>query len=258
MVGDINNIIVIESLSGEERKTGTELYNDCIVRYIEYFKSDIKCKLYTVDSKNDIIDILNYYAFNSPYINGGILVHFEMHGCEDRLGLVLADGSKLTWNELIEICRKININTVNSLYLTLATCFGRHLYKGASLKMKSPYSCYISTSSTTVPSEIIEQYSLLFENLIKNGNLVKAYLEMEKNGTKFYYKDSEKTFEVAFKRVSNKMKNDSSLRDQLYNEAKEICNRNGIECPSKDSYELIRKIALQDLYVSCKKNFYFP
>jgi len=256
MIGNISHIIVIESLDNE-RKTGTELYHDCIKRYIEYHNSKITHNLHSVNSKLNFIEILNYYVINSPYMAGGLLIHVEMHGADDKSGLVLSDGSIITWSELVNISRQININNSNNLYLTLATCFGRYLYRGASLYEKSPYSCYISTSTTTVPSEIVEQFSMLFENLIQNGNLVNAYLEMEKLGTKFHYKDSERTFEFAFRLSAIKMKNDKTIRKVVIQQTKEICEKEGIEPPPENSYDIICDIALKDAYEKGKQSFYF-
>lgn len=257
MVGDIEHIIFIESLEAGERKTGLELYNDCIVRYIGYHKSKILHNFHEAITKSELIDILNYYVFSSPYLNGGILIHLEMHGSEDKSGLILANGELITWMELVDLFRQININAENKLYITMATCYGRYLYKGISIDKKSPYSCYISTSTTTNPSEIIEQFSLLFENLIKTGNLVDSYLELDRHGTKFYYKDSKMTFEIAFRRVAFRMRNDPTIRQNIIDQAIEVIELEGYSMPSEDEFDKIVGKAIHDSYLNMQKMFIF-
>jgi hypothetical protein len=257
MTADISHIIVIESLDNE-RRTGTELYNDSIKRYIEFHNSKMTHNLHIVNSKLELIEILNYYVCNSLYMPGGLLIHFEMHGAEDRSGLVLSDGSLITWVELVELFRKININTTNNLHLSLATCYGRYLYKGVDFKMKSPYSSYISSSTTAKPIEIIEQFSILFDNLISNGNLVKAYLDMEQLGTKFYYKDSETTFEVGFRNMALKSRNDPAIRKSLISAIEAECKLQGLKMPPDNQIDLMNENAIKNTYEIAKKTFHFP
>lgn len=256
MIGDINHIIVIESLLNE-RETGTELYNDIIIRHIDYRKSNITHKLHKVNTKEEFKNVLNYYYANSPYMSGGILLHLEMHGEDQLTGLVLSNGSLLTWEELVTLFRQINVNSCNNLYITMATCNGRFLYKGVHPHDKSPYSCYISASETVTNKEIIEQFSLLFESLIANGNLVNSYLEMESHGTNFYYKDSRVTFEEAFKVTARSFLSDPDIKKEILEEMSRQVEKEGLQVPSDFSFEDIAKMALKETYTRHKKAFEF-
>lgn len=92
----IKTIIVIESLPANERKTGTELYNDIIVRSTEFYKkqNDLKNQFYSVESKAAFLDILT----NIDSVEPGLMLHIETHGSEDKTGLTLADSSKVLWS----------------------------------------------------------------------------------------------------------------------------------------------------------------
>lgn len=257
MIGDINHIVVIESLKNE-RETGTELYHDIITRSIEFRKSNITHKIYKVHTRPEFENVLMYYHANSPYMGGGILIHLEMHGDNQYLGLVLSDGSLMTWEELVTLFRPINVNSSNNLYITLATCNGRFLYKGVHPYDKSPYSCYISASEAVNAEEIVEQFSILFERLIDNGNLINSYLQMENHGTKFYYKDSKVTFEEAFKVTSEKFLSDPEIRKEILKESKRQIEELGLQMPHDASFDIIAKLALKDTYSRHKKAFDFP
>ncbi|PWA07538.1 hypothetical protein [Flavobacterium laiguense] len=149
MVGDIKHIVVIQSLFDGDKKTGEELYNDTIKMQIEYVQAqDIKMShsFHNVEDKEALIEVLKYYGVNSSYMQGGVVIHLEIHGLDNLQGLILKNNSTITWEVLSDLFRVINVNTCNKLYVTMATCYGRYLYKGIDPKKKSPYSGYISAS----------------------------------------------------------------------------------------------------------------
>ncbi len=256
MVGDIKNIVIFESLINE-RLTGTEIYNKTIIKKIELNKKSFTHKLYSTNSKNELIEILKYYDYNSKLINGGLLFHFEMHGANDYSGLILSSGELIEWKELADLFRPINISICNKLFLTMATCYGRHLYKGAVLNQKTPYSGYISANNAVYPSEIVEKFTILFEQLIEKGNLVNAYLEMEKTESSFYYKDTKTTFEQNFKSVVEKLTNDKEYKLNYIEGVKSQANKDGQPLPDEETLELIFQQALKDSYYKHKEAFEF-
>lgn len=256
MVGDIKHIVIIESLKDSEHLTGRELYDDCIRRKIDYQDKPFTHKYYRVSAKSDFIELLKYYSENASYISGGLLLHFEMHGAENKSGLVLSEDTLITWSELIELFRPINIKTCNQLFITMATCYGRFLYKGVASDKKSPYSGYISASKAVYPEEIIDKYSILFEQLIDDGNLVDAYLEMEKHESNFYYKDSEGTFEDGFKSFLEKF-NDPEIKAKFIDDCLIETKRAGAPIPDEEMTEFIFQKALHDTYKIQKEGFNF-
>ena len=256
MVGDVKNIVIFESLI-DERLTGTEIYNDTISKKIELYKKPFTHKLYSINSKNELIELLKYYDYNATHINGGLLFHFEMHGANDYSGLILSNKELITWTELADLFRPINIKTCNKLFLTMATCYGRHLYKGSVSNQKTPYSGYISANNAIYPSEIVEKFTILFEQLIENGNLVSAYLEMHKTESNFYYKDTKTTFEDNFKSVLEKLTNDKEYKLNYINGVKNQAIKDGQELPDEETLELIFQQALKDTYYQHKEAFEF-
>jgi len=246
MVGDIKNIIIIESLHGE-RKTGLELYEDCIRRKITYQNKDFTHSYHAVNTKDELLEIINYIIYNSPHMHGGVLIHLEMHGDENKKGLILSDQSLVTWVELIEKFRDINIITKDNLFITMATCFGRYLYLGVDPYKKSPFSGYISASIAVYPDEIVEKFFILFENLIDKGNLVKAYLDMEKTESNFYYKDRKRAFDEAFQSVLEKLHGNMDLKQKILAEAEEkMFTETGVKLTDPEK-EIIFNKALNDI-----------
>lgn len=256
MIGDIKNIIIIESLQGE-RKTGEELYEDCIRRRIIYQEKDFTHAYHSVNTKKDFLEILEFYIHNCPYMNEGVLIHLEMHGDENKKGLVLSDGSLINWQELNNKFREINIITKDNLFITMATCYGRYLYLGTDPYKKSPFSGYISASDAIYPEEIIDKFFILFEGLIEKGNLVDAYLEMEKTSSNFYYKDRKRTFDEAFSSTMEKLYGDMNLKKQiLENAEKQMLKETGVKLTDKENDAIFEK-AISDIYQRSYNAFKF-
>jgi hypothetical protein len=255
MTGYIQHIIMIESLV-DERLTGSELYNDCIRRQIELQKSTLTHCLYKVDTKEEFKQLLEHIISTVSHLQNGLLLHLEMHGADNLKGLILANGEFISWRELVDFFRAINVGCCNHLYLSLATCNGRFLWQGVDPDLKSPYSCYISASASVRPDEIVEEYFRLFENLIRQGNLIEAYLAMEDAGTHFYYKDSETTFEEAYKVSKETALEDPGFKKELLKKAEDEMNKQGCEMPQDEGfYESVVKKALLDTYNRHKKAF---
>lgn len=256
MIGNVKHIVVFQSLPANEKQTGQELYDDCIRRHIDYLQDDAQKmvhNIYDIQDKEQFIELIKYYEANAEYMNNGLLFHFEMHGDENQ-GLLLKSGEYISWSELITLFRPINIKTENRLFITMATCFGRFLYKGVSAYEKSPYSGYISASQEVTVGDILEDFDILFENLIRCGNIVQAYQELEKSKTLFFYKDMETTFEEAFKYTIWKCKNDPEyFKNGTLAEFEKVLGRKATD----KEYDQIFNQVVQDLYNKQKGAFNF-
>jgi hypothetical protein len=258
MVGKIKHIIVIESLNA--LKTGEALYNDVIERRIKYYQPDndkMTHRFFNPKTKNDFLEVLNYIIFNSDNIQGGLLIHLEMHGSSDLNGLILADDSLILWTELTELFRQINIKMCDKLFITMATCFGRHLYKGGNAKLKSPYSGYISASNEVLVDEVMRDYTILFESLIETRNIVESYLHLDSKGSSFFYKDSLAVFEDSFKSILEKMKADPNIKTNILKIAMEESAKAGEPIADKEMKDLIFNLALENAYKQHKEAYIF-
>jgi hypothetical protein len=256
VIGNIKHIVIIESLV-DERLTGTEIYKDCVRRRIDLYDKDMTHRFHGVNSKSSLIEVLKYYEHNVKYFTGEILLHFEMHGDSKLKGLVLSNGELIEWEELIDLFRPINIITCNKLFLTMATCNGRFLYKGIDPYKKSPYSGFISASTEVYPDEIVDKFSSLFEQLINNGNLVNAYLEMEKTGSNFYYKDLEASFEESVEFTINDLNNNQGLKKSICADVIKKAKEVGDPAPNSSDINQVIKKVLTDIYKEQKASFLF-
>lgn len=256
MVGQIKHIVVIQSLSGDDRETGRELYDDIIRRNIDYKQPEVikmTHKFIDVATKAAFVESVQQLIQVADSFSDGILIHLETHGAADMTGLILADGNLITWEELTDMFREINIATNNNLYITMATCLGRYMYQSVKTDRKAPYSGYISASKIVNQNEILEDFSVLFETLVETGNLVYSYLQMEKKGSNFFYKDCEATFEENFKKFIDSSEN----KEKIIHETKlQYINLTG-EIMTDEDANLLYVEALRDNYIIQSRNFLF-
>lgn len=258
MIGKIKHIIVIESLNS--LKTGEALYNDVIERRIKYLQPDndkMTHRFFNPKTKSVFIEILHYIIFNSDNMQDGLLIHLEMHGSNDLDGLYLADDSLIVWSELTDLFRQINIKMCDKLFITMATCFGRHLYKGGDAKLKSPYSGYISASNQIEVEDVKRDFTILFEALIENRNIVESYLDLEKKGTIFCYMDSLAVFEASFKSTLENMKADPKIKEDILKYAMEETAKAGEPLADEEMNNFIFEHALRTAYKQHKEAYVF-
>lgn len=187
----ITRIYVLESLANE-RQTGTELYNDTISKYCQFYAPDLFHSLKTVNSKIDLLSVLKTIENEVQGIDE-VILHIEAHGSTDKTSMVLSNGDLISWRELEACLILINFKTRNKLHLHLATCFGMHvaLEIGKTLNKTSPYKSFMASLYALNNSDIIADNNLLYEEIIKKREMYRAFVAFNKSspGTTMRIKD---------------------------------------------------------------------
>lgn len=258
----INTIYVIESLEDNERQTGTELYNDIIQRYAEYYKSDTKLvsSHFKVSSKSEFLDLLNHCKSIIPNMNLGLLIHIESHGSED--GIWLSNGDMVSWSQLQEYLIDINFTADNMLYISMANCYGRFLHKTIDLSKKVPFCAFISASIEVRPSQIGEYFEPFFDKLIQSRDFISAYKSRENFKSKFFYKDVELIFDEALMKWDEDIKANPEYKKELFvgikKDYQEIIDNNPeMSEASDENINLVLEKAKKDLILKLKNDFLF-
>lgn len=261
MVGDIKHVILIDSIDYSENINfnAESFYRDKI-RYQALGKQSIITYEHMRAPSSDVFyEILKGLASSYAAFDGGLLLHLDIHGDENKRGFVLESNELVPWEKVIYYLRKLNLTLKNKLYVTMTTCFGRYLYTGVDFKLKSPYSCYISSSESVGEIDAYENYGILFNRLFETGNLVDAYYEMDNvDGRIFYYNDSETTFESAFNSLYDKLTKDGSplKKIALDNAIKHSLEQTGNKL-SYEEAEVLQLASLDKLHKIVKENYQF-
>lgn len=154
-----NQIIIIESLNPNERKTGKELYNDIVSR-IPYKIQILKTAFHHVGSKEEFLHVFTELD-RSTANNDCPFLHFEIHGSKE--GFYLHSGALITWTEVTHELRKLNIKTRNNLMVSLATCYGAWIYSSILPSQRAPFWGFIGQWDKILNSDSLVSFTQFFE-----------------------------------------------------------------------------------------------
>lgn len=115
-----NDLWMIESLGGDDRKTGRQLYQDVWEPSCDA-SPVLSRQFHSVSDSGGFNNILRNVLVSAK---GGKypLLHIECHGSKD--GLVLSNGDVLTWKELTPLIKNINVACGVNLCVIFAACYG--------------------------------------------------------------------------------------------------------------------------------------
>ncbi|MEO8934861.1 MAG: hypothetical protein ABI295_11200 [Xanthomarina sp.] len=176
-----NKIYVIESLNEKEDKlTGKELYND-LLRWKEYQIKDFKSELIQVASKKEFFEKMKLIKVEC--INKGQfpIIHFEIHGSQDKTGLVLNSGELIKWSELYEDLVQMNSIIGNNLFITLAVRHGVYLMKLIKIDKPSPFWGFIGSFNTIEELDLMISYNGFYDEFLKNFDLDAAIKRLQES-----------------------------------------------------------------------------
>lgn len=255
MIGDIGTIYIIESLSKGELKAGTEIHNDTLDKHYKYYTDEedkFTYQLFTPSNRKEFFETLEFINVNCEYARLGLLLHFEMHG--NSAGIQLSNKEIIQWEEFADIFVSINLKTCNKLYICMASCFGRSIYNSVDISKTSPYCGYISASKAISAQECLSDYTIIYEALLESKNIIMAYEKLESTNKKsnFYYKDTDAVFQEVMQFTFDKIKSDSTYRQDIISKIETDMAAAGIDT---NGFEInaILEIVQQDY-----KKYHYP
>jgi len=145
-----NAIVMAESLSGVDRKTG-ELLRDYI-NSIEH--APARATLITVESRAAFLGLL--HDLESQAREYGLLpvLHVEAHGNAGS-GIWFADDSCLSWEDFCDRITPLNEATGMRLLVTVAACYGSSLISGVRLSKPAPCFALVGATEAIDEPEVI-------------------------------------------------------------------------------------------------------
>lgn len=207
----LNKIYVIECVDKNEtqNKSAKSLYDD-IISKMKYKDSNVETEYYSIVSKKQFIDTLINIK-NKDIKDKTVLIHFYLHGSEK--GLMTNDRIFITWKEIKDITREINIKTNNKLFLILANCYGSFFERKPDLTKRAPFNSIISSKYEESVDDIYNFFERFYNNLVtEDNNIVFAYLNA-KGDDKFFFK----CVETIVQEISKKRRFPSNLfEDYLF------------------------------------------
>lgn len=202
-----NKIYVIESLFPKETKTGENLFNDLLrwkVEQLDYLNAEY----IPVKNRTEFFEFIE--TVKNEVQNDRILpfLHFEIHGSTEKDGLVLNSNELITWLELANRFREINILTKHNLVVSLATCFGAYLYQEIRPVDKAPFWGFIAPWEEVNPIDIEVNFNSFFDTLLSTSDFNYAVTKLnEENDLPYQYHFY--NAEMVFERILEKYEEES-------------------------------------------------
>lgn len=193
-------IIVIESLDEDagDSLTGTHLFQNIITRLPSKFPV-IEPSFFSVRSKEELREALDSInKITTP--DDIVMIHLEAHGCED--GVTLSDKSTISWLELYDLIRPINLKISNRLILNLALCEGISLLGNIDIHQRAPFSIAFFFSRKIHQNEVLRSMVQFYSfdetpfELIKSARRVNDAIEGNDNNCVFGWITAEQHFDA--------------------------------------------------------------
>lgn len=255
MAFDFSKIYVIESL-GFGRRTGHELYYSVVERF-EYFQN-IGTEFFELNNKEELISVLNQIAIECDTSQIKPLIHFEIHGLEDKSGLALVEDS-IPWGELAYYLRKINKASNWSLNLTIAVCYGNYFLGSLTPIEPSPVAGFIGSFEEIYPYDLLVRFDQFYTTLRDTLSLDQAIEAMMDQNRQFVngfsYIDARRIFSEAYNMYLEQQFTEEALRSR-YLDAK---HRNGNFPPDEEEYKRFVQLSLErrEYYFEMHKTIFF-
>ena len=246
----ITNFYFIECLDSKELNATNafSLYDD-IVRKMKLIDNNIDTEYFEIKTKEEFLNRFDW-IYSKEIEKGNVLIHIYLHGSKHHDGLLANDQTLITWEEILEKSRSINIKSKNGLFLILALCHGKYIGEHIKIKLKSPFNSLIASNYEELVEDIYSLFEKFYNNLVYDNNIVRAFIEAQTDEDNYYFKNTNKIIEESYKSLLEKRE---QILPQLYKEF--IASENA----PKISFEEFDKINMKtfvDILDNMEKDFF--
>jgi hypothetical protein len=222
-----NKVFVMESMPLDEHRTGMHLHDDTI-RPRTWQHSVLKSEYIYISNSVELFSTLDYIEQQIIELQQLPYLHFEMHG--SRIGVHLQQ-DVVTWNELTNRLRRINILARNNLMISFATCFGNEIHKLIDFAERAPFFGFIAPIATVSTKTIEVGFNAFFTKLFTGEGLGSAYEALNDtciNNEYFVLDNCEDTFTRPLKKQITDLQNPSYYTMYVLERANEMLSFPGI------------------------------
>lgn len=169
-----NRFYVIESLIPEEGDTltGTKLMED-----LKPTCESLRCLtsgLFTVNSLEQWEVTMQNILDNTDKDNIPLL-HFEIHGSDDKSGLYLNNGDIVSWSNLLGWLSRINQKSRCNLFVTFAVCYSLHIFEYVNIYGLMPFCGTIGTLDEQEETDLYLKYKGFYQEFLTSLDIDKAF-----------------------------------------------------------------------------------
>jgi hypothetical protein len=158
---EIFELIIIESLKKEEKQTG-EILHDETIKYKKFQEAVLSSSLIKVKSKLEFIESLRNICKRVENDKLYPILHIETHGSLN--GFHLSNGEEISWEELFEETRKINLLLKNSIMINLSMCYGMSMIAKINPDERAPFRAIVGTARPISWQLLLQSFEIFYNN----------------------------------------------------------------------------------------------
>lgn len=231
---DFNKIFVIQSLdeaNGDEL-TGKQLYDE-VLQYFNNQYPHINAELIDVETPTDFNAALDKIKQECADDNIKPIIHFEIHGLENKTGLSLNDG-EVYWVDIYDKLIEINEASRWNLFLTMGVCFGNYAMFLIKPRNQAPFTGIIGSFEELYEWDLYIRYNAFYQELLNTLDFKKALEALHNSNPAlpddYRYINAEQTFKNIYQKYFDNEftveKINARFKDALKAESVSFSDRN--------------------------------
>lgn len=216
-------VYIIESLRAEDLKTGEDLKDNLRqIWFDQNLLTDFDCQYNFVNNRKELIYVLDEIEKQVIENNKFPFIQIECHGSSD--GIQLKSMEMVTWKELFDYIRPINVASQNFLFLNLSMCNGEKVIRYIEPTKRAPFRAVTGPVGEVFP-EVLEESWLSFYKNFMNSLETKSGFHKLADSSGLIYFTQEFIFDAYYDLANKDPELFEALRKQ---ELYELCKKEGI------------------------------
>ncbi|WP_407534704.1 hypothetical protein [Elizabethkingia miricola] len=215
----LKNIYFIDVFDSEVDKSISThtLYMETVSNF-NFVDANVNHKIFQLSSKEELFNKIEQIK-NEIQKSDYTLLYLSIHGSCDLDGIISTNKELISWEELKDKTREINIKTNDRFFIILASCHGKYIGEKINLKNKSPFRAIIASKYEVYSKDIYNIFHDFFQSLLYDNNIIEAFKKIQDNQKLFFYTDTHKALEYGFKKfIENKDKKYPKLYQEYLSE----------------------------------------
>lgn len=163
----MQKIYNVESLEPGDLKTYQDLED--VINNRRKKAEELNYELHNVTDRNSLENV--FQKILDDIANDGVipLLHFDMHGYEDGIGL--NSGEIIDWDDIADHLIEINKAANMQLFVCSGACFGVGMVKITNFMKRAPYSVLVGPNGSIKAKYISEFYRGLYKEYLDTGDI---------------------------------------------------------------------------------------
>lgn len=171
---EFNYIYVIESLDTNE---GDTLTGKNLLEKLKPYADQVKALstgLITVESAAQFWDAMDYICQKAAEGERPV-IHFEIHGTDEKDGLYIKNGEVIKWPEVLSRISDINYASGCNLLTSFAVCYGQYLAQFINAGKRMPFCISLGSFEELYEDDLEVRFFAFYQELLTSFNIDQAY-----------------------------------------------------------------------------------